>query len=39
MTSVNDGYILDASALLCLLQDEKGARQVAEALPDAGMGL
>jgi ribonuclease VapC len=32
---VSESYILDASALLCLLQDEKGAERVAEALPEA----
>jgi ribonuclease VapC len=35
---VSDRYILDASALLCLLQDEKGAERVAEALPKAHIG-
>jgi ribonuclease VapC len=35
---VSERYILDASALLCLLQDEKGAGRVAEALPDAQIG-
>jgi len=28
-------FVLDASALLCLLHDEKGARRVAEALPQS----
>jgi hypothetical protein len=31
---VSENYVLDASALLRLLQDEKGAERVAEALPD-----
>ena len=31
-------YVLDASAVLCLLQDEKGAERVSEALPDAKIG-
>jgi ribonuclease VapC len=35
---VSERYILDASALLCLLQDEKGAKRVAEALPEAQIG-
>jgi PIN domain nuclease of toxin-antitoxin system len=35
---VSENYVLDASALLCLLQDEKGAKRVAEALPDAQIG-
>jgi ribonuclease VapC len=30
---VSDAFVLDASALLCLLHDEKGAGRVAEALP------
>jgi ribonuclease VapC len=30
---VSDAFVLDASALLCLLHDEKGADRVAEALP------
>jgi ribonuclease VapC len=30
---VNESFVLDASALLCLLHDEKGAARVAEALP------
>jgi len=35
---VNETYVLDASAVLCLLQEEKGAERVAEALPDAMIG-
>jgi ribonuclease VapC len=35
---VSESYVLDASALLCLLQEEKGAERVAEALPDAMIG-
>jgi ribonuclease VapC len=35
---VNDSYVLDASALLCLLQEEKGAERVARALPAAEIG-
>jgi len=35
---VNRSYVLDASALLCLLQAEPGADRVAEALPDAQIG-
>jgi len=31
-------YVLDASAILCLLQSEPGANHVAEALPDACIG-
>jgi ribonuclease VapC len=31
--NVNESFVLDASALLCLLHDEKGAARVAEALP------
>ncbi len=34
---MSERYVLDASALLCLLQDEKGHR-VAEALPKAQIG-
>jgi len=30
---VSDAFVLDASALLCLLHDEKGADRVSEALP------
>jgi PIN domain nuclease of toxin-antitoxin system len=36
---VSENYVLDASAFLCLLQDEKGAERVAEALPDAQFKL
>jgi ribonuclease VapC len=32
---VNDVFVLDASALLCLLHDEKGADRVADALPQS----
>jgi PIN domain nuclease of toxin-antitoxin system len=32
---VSDRFVLDASAVLCLLQAEKGAERVAEALPNA----
>ena len=32
---MNDSFVLDASALLCLLHDEKGAGRVAEALPQS----
>jgi ribonuclease VapC len=35
---VIESYVLDASAVLCLLQEEKGAERVAEALPDAMIG-
>jgi ribonuclease VapC len=35
---VTDKDVLDASALLCLLQEEKGAERVAEALPEAQIG-
>lgn len=35
---MTERYVLDASALLCLLQDEKGAGRVAEALPIAQIG-
>jgi ribonuclease VapC len=35
---VSENYVLDASALLCLLQDEKGAERIAEALPGAQIG-
>jgi len=35
---VNRNYVLDASALLCLLQGEPGADRVAQALPDAQIG-
>jgi ribonuclease VapC len=30
---VSETYVLDASAVLCLLQEEKGAERVARALP------
>ena len=32
---MSESYVLDASAILCLLQDEKGANRVALALPNA----
>jgi ribonuclease VapC len=35
---VSESYVLDASAVLCLLQEEKGAERVAEVLPDATIG-
>jgi ribonuclease VapC len=35
---VNETFVLDASALLCLLQEEKGAERVAHALPAAVIG-
>lgn len=35
---MNRSYVLDASALLCLLQSEPGADRVAEALPYAVIG-
>ena len=35
---MSEFYILDASALLCLLQEEKGAERVARALPAAKIG-
>jgi ribonuclease VapC len=35
---VSETYVLDASAVLCLLQEEKGAERVAEALPAAIIG-
>jgi ribonuclease VapC len=35
---VSESYVLDASALLCLLQEEKGAERVARALPAAEIG-
>jgi ribonuclease VapC len=35
---VSESYVLDASAVLCLLQEEKRAERVAEALPDAMIG-
>jgi ribonuclease VapC len=35
---VSDTYVLDASAVLCLLQEEKGAERVARALPAAVIG-
>jgi ribonuclease VapC len=35
---VSETYVLDASAVLCLLQEEKGAERVARALPAAIIG-
>jgi ribonuclease VapC len=35
---VSEAYVLDASAVLCLLQEEKGAERVARALPSAIIG-
>ncbi len=35
---MSESYVLDASALLCLLQEEKGAERVARALPAAEIG-
>jgi ribonuclease VapC len=35
---VSETYVLDASAVLCLLQEEKGAERVAGALPAAVIG-
>lgn len=35
---MSDTYVLDASAVLCLLQEEKGAERVARALPAAVIG-
>ena len=35
---MSESYVLDASAVLCLLQAENGAERVAEALPDAMIG-
>ena len=35
---MSETYVLDASAVLCLLQEEKGAERVAEALPAAIIG-
>jgi PIN domain nuclease of toxin-antitoxin system len=35
---VNETYVLDASAVLCLLQEEKGAERVVETLPDSMIG-
>ena len=35
---MSESYVLDASAVLCLLQEEKGAERVAEALPAAIIG-
>ena len=35
---MSETYVLDASALLCLLQEEPGAERVARALPAAVIG-
>jgi ribonuclease VapC len=35
---VSETYVLDASAVLCLLQEEKGAERVARAMPAAIIG-
>ena len=35
---MSESYVLDASAVLCLLQEEKGAERVARALPAAEIG-
>ena len=35
---MSETYVLDASAVLCLLQEEKGAERVARALPAAVIG-
>ena len=35
---MSETYVLDASAVLCLLQEEKGAERVAQALPAAIIG-
>lgn len=35
---MSDAYVLDASAVLCLLQEEKGAERVERALPAAVIG-
>ena len=35
---MSDAYVLDASAVLCLLQEERGAERVARALPEAIIG-
>jgi PIN domain nuclease of toxin-antitoxin system len=35
---VSEAYVLDASAFLCLLQEEPGAERVAGALPAAMIG-
>ena len=35
---MSETYVLDASTVLCLLQEEKGAERVAEALPAATIG-
>ena len=38
MRFVSETYVLDASAVLCLLQEEKGAERVERALPAAMIG-
>jgi PIN domain nuclease of toxin-antitoxin system len=35
---VSEAYVLDASAVLCLLQEERGADRVARSLPSAVIG-
>ena len=35
---MSETYVLDASAVLCLLQEEKGAERVERALPSAVIG-
>jgi PIN domain nuclease of toxin-antitoxin system len=35
---VSETYVFDASAVLCLLQEEKGAERVADVLPAAIIG-
>lgn len=35
---MSETYVLDASAVLCLLQEERGADRVARALPSAVIG-
>jgi ribonuclease VapC len=35
---VSETYVLDASAVLCLLHEEKGAERVIRALPEAVIG-
>ncbi len=34
---MSDAFVLDASALLCLLHDEKGADRVSQALPQSAI--
>lgn len=35
---MSERYVLDASAVLCLIQDEPGARRVEDALPESCVG-